>query len=384
METYNVRRPRAVEFLARAMESSGLRILEKPSPRRAPFVFRVLTPAGESLELICYAFTANRYRQEGRPEDEHRFQIKYGSEFDRYHSLFVGTGEESVTLFFGIHYEANVIVACDPMMHNPTWFSKSVEFKDADLNETLRTGWHGWERERKAQRRKRERPLADLNYETEIVVGLTPEHFFRYVQMERAGTGLPSGERLLLIDRMSPSHDASDEGKLHPLEEELGLSARDILNMIEGAFRLKVAVRGATAEQHLGKLLEHTQGVDEVRHLDADGQPDFEVLYRGQGPIAIECKNVLRRRRAGQVRVDFQRTRASKSDPCSRYYRASEFHLLAACLHPVTESWEFTYARTRDLHPHPTCDGRLDHRLPVEDDTPWESETAAALESVFR
>ena len=115
----------------------------------------------------------------------------------------------------------------------------------------------------------------------------------------------------------------------------------------------------------------------ECARLDEDGQPDLRVRYRGRAPVLIECKNVLRNVSAdGSARLDFQRTRASKADPCSRYYRSSEFALLAACLHAVTERWEFMFAPTSRLPLHATCPGRLKSSIKVDQDWIANPETA--------
>jgi hypothetical protein len=77
---------------------------------------------------------------------------------------------------------------------------------------------------------------------------------------------------------------------------------------------------------------------------------------------------VLRKRTAdGLARIDFQRTRASKKDPCSRYYSARDFDVLAACLHAVTERWEFQYSVTQDLDPHRICKGKLSNNVKIDD-----------------
>jgi hypothetical protein len=368
MERYEVHgREGIVSFVAEALEASGARIIKTPSPDTAPFEYRAATPTGEILDLVCYTFTANKYRQRGRPEDEHRFQIKYGSDFDRYHYLHVADEPHRVTLMLGVHLEERVIVAVDPAMHNPTWFSSSVEFKDEHVEEIHRTGWVGWERSRSEARRKR--PMPRVSFQTETLLGLKPDRFLRYVQLERIASGMDPGERLLLIDRLADERSPDVVVAPHPLELELGLSARQILDLIDGAFRLKVAVRGSAAEHHLRDHLATVPGVDEVRHIDQDGMPDFEVVFQGHD-FRIECKNVLRRLSAGRIKVDFQKTRASKKDPCSRYYRPEEFEVLAACLHPVTEAWEFRFCSTTKIPPHGRCLGHLSEKVYVEGD-PW-------------
>src|SRR5207247_1574935 len=172
-------------------------------PRKGPFEFVVRTPTSERLEMVCYAFTANKYRQQGRPADEHRFQIKYGSEFDRYHTIFIDPQGYKLTLMFGVHVELGLFVAVDPRMHNPTWFSSSVEFKSRDMEAAVTTGWHGWQRERSDARRKQPRP--EENLQTETVIGFLPEQFLRYVEFERLASGLACGERLLLADLLVKS-----------------------------------------------------------------------------------------------------------------------------------------------------------------------------------
>ena len=142
--------------------------------------------------------------------------------------------------------------------------------------------------------------------------------------------------------------------KPHPLELQLGLPAAQILDVISGAFRLAAAVRGGVAEHHLERHLRQVLGVRHVRHIIEDGKPDFEVEYRKK-PFLIECKNVLARTQQGLPKVDFQKTRASKADPCSRYYKPTQFHVLAACLHPITQQWEFRFAPTAALAQHKKC-----------------------------
>lgn len=149
-----------VALVSAALEECGARILSAPDPSVAPYEYLIELPSGERRDLVCYAFTANRYRGRGRPDDEHRFQIKYGSEFDRYHNLFIDKKRRRTTLLFGVHDELDLFISADPILHTPTWFSCSVEFKDHDLRLAKRHGWHGWDRDRTmAGRRKQPSPL---------------------------------------------------------------------------------------------------------------------------------------------------------------------------------------------------------------------------------
>lgn len=361
MRTYQVvRKEPILKAISDALEGCGCRILEAPSPSEAPFQFRVQVPDGEKIRLVCYAFLANKYEQGGRPADEHRFQIKYGSEFDAYHEIFIDPERDVVTLMLGVHLEEGIFVAVDPENYNPTWFSRSVEFKDEHCEEALRQGWIGWERERSMGRRKAAMPLASNL--TEAVLAFTPEHFLRYVHFERFATGMDTGERLLLAERMH-EHGFKKPSE-HPLEQMFGLSAAEILDVIWGANRLTTAVRGSVAEHHLEQHLRAVPGMSKVTPIDADGRPDFEVVYRSK-PYLIECKNVLRRSAPRGPKVDFQKTRASKRDPCTRYYERGSFDVLAACLHPVTERWEFRFCCTSKLDSHAECVGRLSQHVYV-------------------
>lgn len=373
-----VRGKARVARIAEAIEASGGRISKAADPTEAPFVFEIQTAAGEPLSLVCYAFTANKYEQRGRPDDEHRFQIKYGGEFDRPHVLYTDPTRSRVTLMFGVHTSLPLIVAADPAMHTPTWFSSSVEFKEDDLLAARRKGWHGWERDRVAHGRRRLLPREDTR--TEVLIALRLEHFLTYVMFERIATEMDPGERLLFADRIGnriarrespadlvqwlPQVSAPETLIEHPLLQQLGLTTAELLEIIGGRFRLAAAVRGSVAEFHLGRLLRSTPGVTRVDHIDQDGQPDFAIRYRNES-LRIECKNVLRRLVASHPRVDFQKTRAAKGDPCSRYYRPEQFEILAACLHPVAEEWNFTFCPTSALPAHRTCPGRLSEHVRV-------------------
>jgi hypothetical protein len=376
VERYRVtRREALIAFIDEALETSGCKRLGGiPDPRLAPFVFSAEMPWGESLDLICYAFLANKYRGAGRPLDEHRFQVKYGSDFKRFHEIYLPQKPSEVTLMFGVHLEARVVVAVDPAMHNPTWFSRSVEFKSDVVDEIRRTGWCGWERERKQARR---RHMPQDNYQTEVLLGLTAENFARYVLLEKNATGIPPGERLLLLEKRQLLPEQVVEP--HALEIELGLPTSEILEMIGDAKRLLVAVRGRAAEKHLARVLKAEPAIESVKEIDADGEPDFVVGYRGRA-VRIECKNTLRRQHQGCAKVDFQKTRASKSDPCSRYYRPEQFEVLAACLHPISERWEFRFCPTSRLTPHPKCAGHLSQHVLVNDR--WTNSIVDVLESV--
>ncbi len=168
----------------------------------------------------------------------------------------------------------------------------------------------------------------------------------------------------------------------HRLENLLGLSAYDILDVIEEHFRLLVAVRGSVAEHHLGRHLREVPGVSNVRSLDEDGRPDFELTFE-RTAFRIECKNSLRQRtKGGAARVDFQKTRAAKNDPCSRFYHPDQFEVLAACLHPVTDAWNFQFCSTRDLPRHRDCEARIATNVVVAGIT-WSTDAREIVQRIL-
>jgi hypothetical protein len=140
---------------------------------------------------------------------------------------------------------------------------------------------------------------------------------------------------------------------------------------------LKMAVRGSVAEEHLVTALRRVPDVSECRRLEGDHGPDVELIFRGRH-LTVECKNSSRERtKDGYEKIDLQRTRASKTDFCSRYYKPSEFDVVAACIHAVTERWEFKYAPTNSLSPHKKCAGRLDNNVKL--DKRWGFDATIAL-----
>lgn len=143
----------------------------------------------------------------------------------------------------------------------------------------------------------------------------------------------------------------------HPLEKEFDLSADKILDVIQTAFRLKVAVKGGVAEQHLLACLRECSLIESVVHLDKDDQPDFEIVYNGK-KFLIECKNV-----SPEGKIDLQKARHSKGDPLNRYYKVDRFDILAASMQPSTGKWDFRFCYAVNLDRHPEDFDRLDTRV---------------------
>lgn len=382
--TYKVRKKDKeplLDFILSSLTRCGCTVLHCSSPSEAPFRITFEAPDGERMGIIAYAFFANAKRTANRPQDEHRFQVKYGAKEEKLQELWQDPFELYTTLFFGINLERGVFVGADPLVHSPTRFFISLEFKERNVREIEEYGWTAWEREKRTRE--------GLDEPVEVLVGGLPEKFLNFVRFERLAKGLDQGHRGLLADKMSelahfhksllPTNVVTppSDAQAHALAEEFHLSQNEILDLIESAPRLKMAVRGWVAETHLRKYLSGFPDI-ECETIEQDGKPDFILRYRDCQALYVECKNVLRKTFSdGLPRVDFQKTRASKSDPCSRYYRPEEFEIVAACLHPCTETWEFSFALTSDLDPHPKCPGRLSNKVRV--DTRWSSDVLRVI-----
>jgi hypothetical protein len=373
-----------LDFIIEALRLRGCRILFCSSASSAPFVLTFETPAGERVGVIAYAFLATRTPTRNRPRDERSFQLKYGSKQDaNNHTLWQDPLGLFTTVLIGIHPEENYFVAADPEIHNPTKFFIRIEFKDAHADDVKSKGWHAWERSRRS----------DSDGPIEVLVGGNKERFLDLVMFERAAHGLSQGDRQLLAENprrfseylpqeagQSGDTATADRLRKHPLALELGLESDQILELIGSARRLKMAVRGWVAEEHLRAALERLPGVTRCERIDEEGSPDIRIQLKNRSPLTIECKNALRvLTAAGEPRIDFQRTRASKNDPCSRYYRATDFDIVAGCLHAITEKWEFKYISTGRLDPHARCEGRLASNVRI--DERWTGDPLAALEA---
>lgn len=355
-------------FVLRALEMRDCSIVHASEASRAPFYVVFDTPAGERHGILVYAFFANTRLTRKRPTDEHRFQVKYGGNLKGVLDVAIDRSRLVTTLFLGIDLQEGIFVAADPMMNTPAPMSRSIEFKRDHVELVRQQGWAVWERDRRPGKSK-DRPTAELeDYRTEVLVGGKQDHLLDLVILERIAYQLDPGERHLVADKLKAL--GPTKGAPHPILEEFGIAPDALFDLIEGASRLKMAVRGWVAEEHLADNLRSLKGVSECTRLEADGKPDISLRWKGGAPILIECKNTLRSTYSdGRPKVDFQRTRASKGNPCSRYYQPEDFPVLAACLHAVTENWEFRFALTADLEPHKSCVGRIANMIGVSEPT---------------
>ncbi|MBI1867479.1 MAG: hypothetical protein HYS06_04190 [Methylocystis sp.] len=379
LRTYSVnpkaRRP-LVDFMTGALMAAGCKIIHSSPADRAPFVVVFETPTGERMGIVAYAFLTTRTPTKNRPANERSFQIKYGSKGSyadsNSHELWQDPLGMFTTLLVGIDPERGMCVSADPIVHNPTKFFIRVEFKDGHADFAQKRGWYAWERV------KRNTPADAPRVET--LVGAAKDRFLDLVRFERASRGLDPGNRLILaeghalslptsgVKRASVGAEVMHLAEAHPLVKQFELSSDEILDLIAGARRLKMAVRGWVAEEHLRSALANIPGVTHCERLDEEGGPDLRVSFHYGPLLTIECKNVARETdRDGNPKIDFQRTRAAKGNPCSRYYEPADFDVVAACLHAVTSKWDFRYALPGSLPAHKTCPGRITSNIRVNE-----------------
>ncbi|WP_395708445.1 hypothetical protein [Reyranella sp.] len=393
LRTYSVN-PRAraplVDYMVSGLTKAGCKIIHSSSSDRAPFVVAFETASRERMGIVAYAFLATRTPTRNRPQDERSFQIKYGSK-ESYaeknsHELWQDPLGMFTTMLVGIDPEHAICVSADPIAHSPTKFFIRLEFKDEHAEAIAKKGWHAWERIRRST------PADAPRVET--LVGADKSRFLDLVRFERAARGLEPGNRLILAEEHAfslPTSRATQESEsptvmrmaaTHPLVRQFGLRTSEILDLIAGARRLKMAVRGWVAEEHLQRSLSKVPGVSHCERLDEEGGPDIRLRYR-QGPVlTVECKNVARERdRNGNPRLDFQRTRAAKGNPCSRYYEPTEFDVVAACLHAVSSEWDFRFALPGDLSPHNICVGRIASNVRIDDR--WREDAGMAFQRAY-
>lgn len=377
------RREPLLQFIHEALAASGCRVIHSSKADHAPFRISFATPSGERMGIIAYAFYANNRDTKNRPGDEYRFQLKYGGKQERNeHHLWQDPYGLYTTLLMGISPEARFFVGFDPVLHSPTKHFISLEFKASFVEEILAKRWAWRERERV---RARHEPV-------EVIVGGTSESFLDFIRFEREACGEDQGHRALLADRRAlvapvPAAAAApiepESAYVHQLAREFEMSEAAVLDLIGRAKRLKMAVRGWVAEHHLVERLREVEGISDCEQIDAENSPDIQLRFEGSDLLFVECKNVLRDpTRAGEARVDFQRTRASKADPCSRYYGPDDFDVLAACLHARTERWDYSFALTRELDRHRKCAGKLASNVVV--DSRWREDIRGILGAAVR
>ena len=187
-----VQRRKHHAFVEEAVERSGGRVISSTGPSQAPLFLGVEAEGGERIGVCAYVFLANRRQIRNRPQDEHRLQVRYGDVNDpawraQEHPVGFDPLDVDVTLVVGAHLEADLLIALDPLVYDPLPIGISVFFKEAEIAEARRSGWHVWERDNISGVR-RPSPRTALGVET--VVAFAPERLLDYVRFERDAQAL--------------------------------------------------------------------------------------------------------------------------------------------------------------------------------------------------
>ena len=372
------------EFLLDAVRLSGGTVLYASDSSRVPVYLGLDTSDSQRIGLMVYPFRMTRRSTRNRPDDEVRGQLRYGAtetwpEEDHFVSRDIAGVD--TTLLLGVYPEGGLLLGLDPALYNPMPLGISVYAKDEHVDAVARDGWAVWERANHPGTR-RAAPRAGEGLET--IVGFRPDRLLDYARFERHASDLGLDQPLRYTAAVDVGHSAGAPGQAprrHLLENNYGLPADEILDLILKRTRLEVAVKGGVAEHHLERLLVHDPAIARVERLDQDAQPDFNVTMFDGATIRIECKNASPLRYAnGDMKVEVQKTRASKNDPAGRLYKHDHFDVVAACLYSPTRRWTFTFIRTSRLDRHATFADRLaaTHRI----DSRWADTLTDALARV--
>lgn len=346
-------------FLLHAVEQSGARVVSATDHRLAPVFVGATTAADERLGMLIYPFRSTTRVTNQRPADESRTQVRLGSEatWTEEHHVAFDPASVDITMVLGCHLESGVLIGFDPIAYDPLPMGSSIWVKDAEIARAADVGWHPLTKETRSGVKRSDARADGL----ETLVLFTPDRLIDYAYLDRRSIDLGLDPPLRYRAALAVAKPAGgDGGTLHALEAQFGLSGAEILDIIAGRSRLNVAVRGGVAEHHLQKALDASPHVVSAVRLDQDGEPDFDVELTDGRRIRIECKNASPTRYAnGDDRVEVQKTRASKGDPASRFYEASHFDLVAACLFSTTGEWVFKFQESTRLERHATFGDRL-------------------------
>jgi hypothetical protein len=381
-ESYRVIGKRDItDFLETCIEKSGAKLLSRSDPNRAPMFFGVQDPStDERFGVLVYAFRCNPPPIRGRAPDEHRIQIRYGNVNqrtwrERDHPIGRDIASVDTTLVVGVHLQEQLVVGLDPFLYASLPMGISIELKEADLSRARRRGWHSWERP--AMRGTQRGPRVREGLET--LVALRPHRFLDYVRFERHAqlAGLDQPLRLRASQAAFPKKDALTQTKA--FLDSMGISANELVSIVEARKRLKIALAGGVAEHHLEKHLSRVRHVRRVQQIDRDGEPDLRVTLQTGKVVLVECKNVSTRPFAdGTPRIEVQKTRSQRGDPAGRFYRTDQFDVVAASMYPTVGEWTFLFKATRKLDRHEAWPDRI---RPIQrvDDT-WQATLEMALD----
>jgi hypothetical protein len=367
------------EYLRSTVERAGGEVLFMSPANSAPVYLGIQGPNDERVGVLCYPFRCNPPPISGRAPDEHRLQIRYGGEgswFENDHRVGLDVAGVDTTIVVGVHLQADLLIGLDPVRYDPLPMGISIEFRQTQVDDAQRSGWHVWERETRGGRRRASRALSGL----ETLIAFTPERFLAYVGFERRATGLGLDPplRFRAAEVAGTDQIVPGLGGGHELEEEFDLTSTEILELIARRARLAVAVRGGVAEHHLDRHFRRSPKVAAAPRNERDGEPDFDVTLTDGRRVLVECKNVSPHTYAdGSPKVEVQKTRSHRDDPAGRFYRVRQFDVVAACLYAVSGEWEFRFKATAHLARHEHHPDRLAvmHRV----DATWATTLDGAL-----
>lgn len=367
------------DFLQQAVVASGGHVLYASDAAQAPVFLGVRTASGERLGLLVYPFRMKKVPTRNRPKDEVRVQLRYGGSIS-WHAVEHPIGRDiagvDTTLLLAVDVEQKVIVGLDPALYTPLPLGISMYARENHVAQAASNTWHVWEHVNKPGKR-RNSPRSDGGLET--LVAFTPERLLDYARFERTATDLGLDAPLRFSTAQDAATAPAPTAASHPLEADFDLAAAEILAIIAERNRLQVAVRGGVAEHHLERLLGADRQVADVERLDQDALHDFDVTMTSGAVVRVECKNASPEPYAnGDYKVEVQKTRASKNDPASRFYRTDQFDVVAACLYSPTRAWTFRYAATAGLARHASFP---EHLAPMQRiDSTWADSLASALQ----
>src|SRR5262245_51875099 len=121
-ETFRVqRRARSalLSFMKSALIKSGCTIIQSSPESEAPFRITFVPPWGGRMGIVAYAFLATKKVTTNRPQDEHRFQLKYGSKDGKLHEIWQDPYGLYTTLLLGINPQSDFFVGADPVLNSP-------------------------------------------------------------------------------------------------------------------------------------------------------------------------------------------------------------------------------------------------------------------------
>lgn len=361
------RRADLYDFILRAVEASGARVLFASDVGLAPMFIGAQLDSDERIGMLIYPFRMTRNTIRNRPQDEVRGQLRYGSEasWEHAHPLARDVAGVDVTLVVGVDLEDELLVGLDAALWDPLPMGISFYVKLAEIEEAQASGWHVWEKVNKGGS-KRVDPRSPTRLET--VVAFEPDRLIDYARLERRATSLRLDPPLRFATAVAMADRSHREGPQprHVLEEQFALSSEQILDIIGGRNRLAVAVRGGVAEHHLERYLARHESVVRISRLDLDAMHDFDVLLRSGETLRVECKNASPKPYPnGDFKVEVQKTRASKGDPASRFYPVEAFDIVAACLFSAVGRWEFRFGPTSAMARHKEFRDRLAPIQPI-------------------